>query len=81
MAKSSASQDAAPLPTTYEAALQELEALVARLDAGQMPLDELLTAYQRGALLLQFCRTKLDAVEQQIQVLDNGEFKNWTGGV
>ncbi len=80
MAKSPASQDAVPLPTTYEAALQELEALVARLDAGQLPLDELLTAYQRGAVLLQFCRAKLDAVEQQIQVMDNGELKNWTGG-
>ena len=80
MAKSPASQEAAPLPPTYEAALQELEALVARLDAGQLPLDELLTQYQRGAALLQFCRSRLDAVEQQIQVLDNGEFKNWTGG-
>lgn len=80
MAKPPASQDAAPLPATYEAALQELEALVARLDAGQLPLDELLTAYQRGAELLQFCRAKLDAVEQQIQVMDNGELKNWTGG-
>jgi exodeoxyribonuclease VII small subunit len=80
MAKSPAPQDAAPLPTTYEAALQELEALVARLDAGQLPLDELLSAYQRGAGLLQFCRARLDAVEQQIQVMDNGELKNWTGG-
>lgn len=80
MAKPPASQDAVLLPTTYEAALQELEALVARLDAGQLPLDELLTAYQRGAVLLQFCRAKLDAVEQQIQVMDNGELKNWTGG-
>lgn len=80
MPKTSASSGALPLPDTYEAALQELESLVARLDAGQLPLDELLTQYQRGAALLQFCRAKLDAVEQQIQVLDDGEFKNWTGG-
>lgn len=80
MAKTSAPQPPAPdLPATYEAALQELEALVGRLDAGQLPLDELLTQYQRGAVLLQFCRAKLDAVEQQIQVLENGELKAWTG--
>ncbi len=70
----------ADLPATYEAAVQELDALVGRLDAGQLPLDELLTQYQRGAALLAFCRSKLQAVEQQIQVLENGELKPWTGG-
>ena len=54
---------AAALPATYEAALQELEALVASLEAGQLPLDQLLTGYQRGAQLLKFCRDKLEAVE------------------
>ncbi|WP_101048393.1 exodeoxyribonuclease VII small subunit [Macromonas nakdongensis] len=68
------------LPASYEAAVQELEALVARLDAGQLPLDELLGQYQRGAALLAFCRERLDAVEQQIQVMDGGELKNWTAG-
>ncbi len=80
MPKSTASKDApTPLPATYEAALQELEGLLARLDAGQLPLDELLTQYQRGAELLRFCRGRLDAVEQQIQVLENNELKPWTG--
>ncbi len=55
---------------SYEAALQELERLVARMDSGQMPLDELLAGYQRGAALLTICRDKLAAVEQQIKRLD-----------
>lgn len=55
---------------SYEAALQQLEALVARMDSGQMPLDDLLAAYQRGAALLKICRAKLAAVEQQIKRLD-----------
>jgi exodeoxyribonuclease VII small subunit len=56
---------------SYEAALQELEALVARMDSGQMPLDELLNGYQRGATLLKICRDKLAAVEQQMKLLDD----------
>ncbi len=64
-------------PASYEAAAQELEQLVARLESGQLPLDELLGAYQRGAFLLQYCRAQLDTVEQQIKVLDEGVLKPW----
>ena len=69
-----------PLPATYEAALKELETLVSGLDAGQLPLDELLAAYQRGAQLLAFCKGKLEVVERQIKVLDGNELKPWTAG-
>ena len=72
-----ASAPAAPLPASYEAGLQELEQLVAALESGQLPLDELLGSYQRGAVLLQFCREKLQAVEDQIKVLDAGSLKAW----
>ena len=68
------------LPATYEAALQELEGLVARLESGQLPLDQLLTGYQRGAQLLKFCRDRLEAVETQIKVLEGSELKPWTQG-
>lgn len=67
----------APVAPSYEAALEELEALVAQLDAGQLPLDQLLTRYQRGAELLAFCRARLDAVENQIRVLEANELKPW----
>jgi exodeoxyribonuclease VII small subunit len=67
-------------PPSYEAAVQALEALVARLDTGQLPLDELLLQYQRGVELLAFCRSRLDAVEQQIQVLENGQVRPWVDG-
>ena len=70
---------AAHVPATYEAALSELETLVGQLESGQMPLDQLLTGYQRGAVLLGFCRDKLKAVEDQIQVLDGGQLKPWSG--
>ena len=66
-----------PLPATYESALQELEGLVASLESGQLPLDQLLTGYQRGAQLLGFCKGKLQAVEAQIKVLEGNELKPW----
>lgn len=65
------------MPVSYEAAMQELERLVGQLESGALPLEQLLTGYQRGAALLQFCRDKLQAVEEQIQVLDNGTPKAW----
>jgi exodeoxyribonuclease VII small subunit len=64
-------------PETYEAALQELEQLVGLIETGQLPLEQLLTGYQRGAELLKFCRDKLTAVESQIKVLDDGALKPW----
>jgi exodeoxyribonuclease VII small subunit len=76
MAKTSSSPVPAT-PATYEAALEELETLVARLESGQLPLDQLLTGYQRGAELLKFCRSKLEAVENQIKVLEGNEIKPW----
>ena len=64
-------------PASYEAALEELDQLVGLIESGQLPLEQLLTGYQRGAELLQFCREKLQAVETQIKVLDEGTLKPW----
>jgi exodeoxyribonuclease VII small subunit len=68
---------ATPVATNYENALEELERLVAQLDAGQLPLDQLLTQYQRGAELLAFCRARLEAVDNQIKVLEGDALKPW----
>jgi exodeoxyribonuclease VII small subunit len=67
-----------PIAESYETALQELEQLVARLEGGQLPLDQLLGSYQRGAQLLAFCRDKLAAVENQVKLLESGELKTWS---
>ena len=64
--------------TSYEAALKELEGLVQQMESGQLPLADLLSGYQRGAELLSYCRAQLDAVEEQIKVLDHGALKSWT---
>jgi exodeoxyribonuclease VII small subunit len=67
------------LPSSYEEAVQELEQLMAKLESGQLPLDQLLTHYQRGASLLTYCRERLAAIENQISVLDEGALKPWDG--
>lgn len=65
------------LPATYEAALAELEQLVGQMESGALPLEQLLGSYQRGAQLLQFCRTRLEAVEAQVKLLEDGQLKPW----
>ncbi|MGV3572129.1 MAG: exodeoxyribonuclease VII small subunit [Ramlibacter sp.] len=65
-------------PASYEAAMEELERLTAQIESGQLPLEQLLAGYERGAELLKFCRDKLQAVEEQIKVLDAGVLKPWT---
>ncbi len=67
------------MASSYESALEELEQLVQQLDSGQLPLDQLLSRYQRGAQLLAYCRARLTAVEEQIKVLENGETRAWDG--
>ena len=75
MAKTSPSTAA---PASYEDALGELDRLVGAMEAGQLPLDRLLESYQRGAELLSFCRARLEAVEQQVKVLEDGQLKPLT---
>ena len=78
MAKIPAVSAAVTAPLTYEDALSELERLVAAMEGGQLPLDKLLENYRCGAELLNFCRARLEAVEQQVKVLEDGQLKPWT---
>jgi exodeoxyribonuclease VII small subunit len=68
---------AEPASPSYEDALAELERLVQRMEGGQMPLDQMLTNYRRGAELLELCRSRLAAVEEQVKVLEDGQLKPW----
>ena len=77
MAKTTTTASPTGAPASYEDALGELDRLVAAMEAGQLPLDRLLESYKRGAELLTYCRTKLDAVEQQVKVLEDGQLKPW----
>jgi exodeoxyribonuclease VII small subunit len=73
MPKSSKSQPA----QTFESALAELETIVSSMEAGQMPLEQSLASYKRGAELLKFCQMELQGAQQQVKVLENGVLKNF----
>ena len=65
-------------PASYGEAVQQLEQLIAGLESGQLPLEELLGHYQRGTELLRSCRDRLQADEDQVRVLDErGDVKPW----
>ncbi len=59
----------------FEAALTELEQVVANMESGKLSLEESLAAYKRGAELLQQCRARLDDAQQQVRVLEEGTLK------
>ena len=62
---------------TFEAALAELEIVVAEMESGKLPLEESLAAYQRGAELLRQCRSRLDDAQQQVRILEDGALKDF----
>lgn len=62
-------------PKTFEAALDELEKLVADLESGNLPLADSLAAYKRGAELLKFAQGELAVVEQQVKILEGDVLK------
>lgn len=78
MSKKSSTETAAP-PASFEEAMAELAQLVAQMEAGQLPLDASVAAYQRGALLVKFCAGQLDKVEAQVKVLDGDMLKPFAG--
>ena len=70
------SAPATEMSTSYEAALAELERIVDSLESGSMPLQDMLSSYQRGAELLQYCRARLQAVDEQVRLIDGTVFKS-----
>jgi len=67
-------------PTSFESALAELEALVATMESGQLPLKESLAAYQRGAELLAYCQDALKDAQQQVEILEKGVLQPFAAG-
>jgi exodeoxyribonuclease VII small subunit len=53
----------------FEAAVAELELIVSQMESADLPLAQSISAYQRGAELLQICQKSLTDAEQQVRIL------------
>ena len=69
-----------PVATSFEAALAELETIVTKMESGELPLEQSLAAYKRGAQLLQFCQSALQDAQQQVQILEAGLLQEFSAG-
>jgi exodeoxyribonuclease VII small subunit len=59
------------LPQDFEAAMAQLEAIVAQMERGDMSLEASLGAYQRGVALTRICQDRLARAEQKVKVLSD----------
>ena len=60
---------------TFEKALAELEKIVARMESGELSLEQALATHKRGLELARFCQQKLEAAQQQVKVLEGEVLK------
>lgn len=63
---------------SFEQAISELEEVVAKLEKGDLPLDESIEFFQKGMELSKYCSNRLDEIEKRISILiedENGEIK------
>ena len=56
-------------PPDFEASLEELEALVERLERGDLQLEDALRSFERGVQLTRQCQGALAAAQQKVEIL------------
>jgi len=64
---------------TFEKALAELEKIVARMEEGELSLEQALATHKRGLELARFCHQRLEAAQQQVKVLEGEVLKPLAG--
>jgi exodeoxyribonuclease VII small subunit len=58
-----------PKPVDFETAMHDLEEIVARLEQGDLALEESLAAFERGVMLTRTCQVALKEAEQKVEIL------------
>jgi exodeoxyribonuclease VII small subunit len=64
-----AAKEAADPVSRFEGSLKELEGIVARMEHGDLPLDESLRLFERGMALTRECRQSLETAELRVRDL------------
>ena len=59
-------------PRSFESALSEFEALVEKLERGDLSLEDSVDAYERGVVLHRYCEQALSTAERKIRILTEG---------
>ena len=56
----------------FEEARARLEELVEKMESGNMPLEELISAYEKGSQLTAHCRALLEGLQRRVEIIVNG---------
>ena len=64
---------------TFEQAMSELERIVTELERGDVPLEDSISLYEKGAELKKRCETKLKEAEQKVAAITLNEDGSVTG--
>ena len=65
-----------PTIKDFEAAIAELDAIVKKLEDGDLALEKSLELYERGVQLSRFCHSRLEEAEKRIEIVnERGELK------
>jgi exodeoxyribonuclease VII small subunit len=64
---------------SFEEAMRELEAIVEKLEEGDVPLEEAISHYKEGMKLSKLCHDKLTNVEEEMEKIlkENGELESF----
>ncbi len=60
-------------PKTFEEASQRLEVLIRKMEEGQMPLDDMIDAFEEGRVLVAYCNAKLSEVQHRVELIKSEE--------
>ena len=71
-----------PTIKDFEAALTELDAIVKKLEDGDVPLEQSLQLFERGVQLSRFCHARLEEAERRIEILnERGQLQDAPAGL
>ena len=62
----------------FEEAVKRLQAIVEKLERGDLPLEQSMESFAEGMQLVQFCHQKLEEAERKVQILTKDPQGAWT---